>query len=151
MREDPLQFIINARMRSAEELATIRFTNKFLTDPAWGVSESHTHRSECRLKPAERIMVQTPAKGAVPTKVFDGNGLLQWVEELTRLDWGASQQQERDLYRMVRRQWAQREKHLKDEPFMAAIYYLRAYAGLQALEDNFPNHPYTAKARRVLP
>ena len=150
LREDPLDFIITAATLTEEELAKVRFTNKFLTAPAWGVSDSHTHRSECLLQPTERIRVPTPAKGTIPMKVFDGNGLLEWVRELTRLDWGKSQQQERDLYRMVQRQWAQHKKHLEAEPFMAAIDYLRAFAGLRALEENFPASKYTAKARAVL-
>ena len=151
LREDPLHFILYAGTRPAEELATIRFTNDFLTSPAWGVSPSRTHHGDCKLQPVDRIMIPTPAKGAIPMKVFDANGLLQWVEELTRLEWGASKQQERDLFRMVQRQWAQHEKHKAAEPFMAAIYYIRAYAGLRALEQHFPDHPYTAKARAVLP
>lgn len=150
VRDLPLDFIRIALTLTEEALAKVRFTSHFLLQPSWGVNEFRLYRGTPRLEAVDQIRFVTPTKGTVPTYIYDANGLLAWVEALTKLKYGNSQQQDRDLYRMVVRHWQQSVDYAANEPFMSVVYQLRAYAGLAALEALFPAAPYTAKARDFL-
>lgn len=145
----PLKFIEIARTMSAEDLARVRFTARWLSD-TWGIYAGYTYRKPCALKEVGWTKTPTPRGGAPKTKVFDGNSLLAWVDDLTRVKWGGSVQQDRTLYRMVKSHWAQYAKLADTLPFDAAMSYLRAYACMELLEEHFPGAPYTVKARQFM-
>lgn len=150
VREIPREFIEIARTMPESELESVRFTSHFLLAPSWGVNEFRLYRGSPRIEAVDQIRFVTPTKGTVPTYIYDANGLLAWVEALTKLRYGNSQQQDRDLYRMVVRHWQQSIEYAASEPFMSVIYQLRAHAGMAALEYHFPGAPYTDKARAFL-